>query len=430
MYDVTKYIKDHPGGAEPLIEVAGQDATSAYEDVGHSEDAREILHSFLIGTLEGYSAEDASDTKQKPLPDVHIATTGGISAQPKGSTALLSPRAELFTFALGTAGIVYAANVWHVLPSLAKVVPNGHRGFLLGYSTAILSFSVVGIACLRYLSKNGDQGRSDFTSYPAHIASTSFGTAPRLAGALSPSEYRKLKLRSKEELADDIWRFVLDLPTKYSMLGLPTGQHVAIKGTIDEHTVVRSYTPISNNRDLGRLELLIKVYPDGKMGNFLKNMAEGTTIEVRGPKGAMKYRRDMSKRIGMIGGGTGITPLFQVIRKVCEDENDNTQIDLLYGNRTEADIMLRERLDQYAKAHPDKFRVFYILGSPPPGWKGRECRIDKALIEERLPPPHRDNKILLCGPPGMVKAMTQSLIELGFEQPGAVSKMSDQVFCF
>lgn len=53
MYDVTKYQKDHPGGADVLAEVAGSDATEAFEDIGHSEDSREILEEFLIGTLQG-----------------------------------------------------------------------------------------------------------------------------------------------------------------------------------------------------------------------------------------------------------------------------------------------------------------------------------------------------------------------------------------
>ncbi|TIA00065.1 hypothetical protein D6C83_09042, partial [Aureobasidium pullulans] len=56
IYDVTKYTLDHPGGVESLVEVAGQDATQAFEDVGHSDEAREIMAPFLIGTVQGFSA--------------------------------------------------------------------------------------------------------------------------------------------------------------------------------------------------------------------------------------------------------------------------------------------------------------------------------------------------------------------------------------
>lgn len=51
MYEVGKYLHDHPGGGEILKELAGQDATSGFEDAGHSDDAREIMDKFVLGSL-------------------------------------------------------------------------------------------------------------------------------------------------------------------------------------------------------------------------------------------------------------------------------------------------------------------------------------------------------------------------------------------
>ena len=51
MYNVSAYREEHPGGAELLVDVGGIDATQAFEDVGHSEDARELLEPLLIGEL-------------------------------------------------------------------------------------------------------------------------------------------------------------------------------------------------------------------------------------------------------------------------------------------------------------------------------------------------------------------------------------------
>ena len=51
VYDVTKYMDDHPGGKDILLEVAGTDATEAFEEVGHSDEAREQLEPFHIGAL-------------------------------------------------------------------------------------------------------------------------------------------------------------------------------------------------------------------------------------------------------------------------------------------------------------------------------------------------------------------------------------------
>lgn len=68
MYNISKYLEDHPGGVPVLVEVAGQDATAAFEDVGHSDEARDLLEPFLIGELPS----DVSDTTFL-LPTVSFA---------------------------------------------------------------------------------------------------------------------------------------------------------------------------------------------------------------------------------------------------------------------------------------------------------------------------------------------------------------------
>eukprot|EP00088_Acartia_fossae_P060859 TRINITY_DN7297_c0_g2_i1.p1 TRINITY_DN7297_c0_g2~~TRINITY_DN7297_c0_g2_i1.p1 ORF type:complete len:139 (+),score=26.94 TRINITY_DN7297_c0_g2_i1:41-457(+) len=51
VYDITKFLDEHPGGEEILIENAGVDSTENFEDVGHSSDAREMLAEYYIGEL-------------------------------------------------------------------------------------------------------------------------------------------------------------------------------------------------------------------------------------------------------------------------------------------------------------------------------------------------------------------------------------------
>ena len=144
----------------------------------------------------------------------------------------------------------------------------------------------------------------------------------------------------------------------------------------------------------------------------------------------MKYRKGMSKEIGMIAGGTGITPLYQLIRAICDDKSDKTRVRLIYGNRSEGDIMLRQQMDKFAKASNGQFSIHYTLDHPEPSWTGGTGHVTKNLIQEQLPKPAVDTKILLCGPPGLINACIQNLVQLGFEAPGKVSKMTDQIFCF
>eukprot|EP00561_Arcocellulus_cornucervis_P014747 CAMPEP_0185802400 /NCGR_PEP_ID=MMETSP1322-20130828/1982_1 /TAXON_ID=265543 /ORGANISM="Minutocellus polymorphus, Strain RCC2270" /LENGTH=136 /DNA_ID=CAMNT_0028498159 /DNA_START=68 /DNA_END=478 /DNA_ORIENTATION=- len=52
VYDVSAYLDDHPGGAEVMLDVSGQDADEFFEDIGHSNDAREELTKYLVGSLK------------------------------------------------------------------------------------------------------------------------------------------------------------------------------------------------------------------------------------------------------------------------------------------------------------------------------------------------------------------------------------------
>ncbi|EDO40543.1 predicted protein [Nematostella vectensis] len=55
VFDVTKFLDEHPGGEEVLLEQAGGDASESFEDVGHSSDARELMNEYCIGELREVS---------------------------------------------------------------------------------------------------------------------------------------------------------------------------------------------------------------------------------------------------------------------------------------------------------------------------------------------------------------------------------------
>jgi cytochrome b involved in lipid metabolism len=65
VYDITSYLDDHPGGAEVMLDVSGQDGDEFFEDIGHSNDAREELKKYLIGTLKVDAATLARNMEAK-----------------------------------------------------------------------------------------------------------------------------------------------------------------------------------------------------------------------------------------------------------------------------------------------------------------------------------------------------------------------------
>jgi cytochrome b involved in lipid metabolism len=69
VFDVTKFLDEHPGGEEILVEHAGQDCTEPFEDVGHSTDARDMMKDYLIGELREEDKKGNVDTGPKPWGD-------------------------------------------------------------------------------------------------------------------------------------------------------------------------------------------------------------------------------------------------------------------------------------------------------------------------------------------------------------------------
>lgn len=146
----------------------------------------------------------------------------------------------------------------------------------------------------------------------------------------------------------------------------------------------------------------------------------------------------------MIAGGTGITPMLQIIRAALKNPLDQTKISLIYANVNVEDILLKKELDEFAEKHPDRFSLYYVLNNPPTPWTGGVGFVSKDHIKDTLPPTNPDIKILLCGPPPMMTAMKyvhvyypqpvsltatcrKHLNELGYPEPRTVSKLVDQV---
>lgn len=427
VYDVTKYVDDHPGGGDILTEAAGTDASEAFDNAGHSEDAFDIMKAYAVGRLEGFQKQKP---KLRPIDQARSLEPKQTSSLPM-SLAIRLGLTSLAVVAVSYAGRRQGFTVPKWLGSLAHEEASG-LGFVKGICVGGGALAIVDAVLAQRFSQGLRQEKS-FTSYPAHmkVARPLPDDTLLQRGLLDPASYTTLPLKEKILVAPNVYRLTFTLPRSDSVLGLPIGQHVAIKAVIDGKNVSRSYTPVSNNWDRGILRLVIKVYPDGQLtSKFFEPLEIGDEVPFRGPKGAMQYYPGICKNIGMVAGGTGITPMFQLIRAICESDYDTTAVSLIYANRTEEDILLRTELDAYARRYPKNFKVHYMLDHPPEDWKFGTGYVTGEVMTEKLPGPAIDTKIMLCGPPGMVNASKKALVDLGFEQPGVAAKATDQIFLF
>jgi cytochrome-b5 reductase len=101
--------------------------------------------------------------------------------------------------------------------------------------------------------------------------------------------------------------------------------------------------------------------------------------------------------------------MLQIIRKVLNhsEGRDKTKITLVFANQTEEDILLREELDNYVKAHPDQIKVHYLLDRPTEQWTGGKGFVTKEVIQEFMPGPNEPNALVaVCGPDKMVELIS------------------------
>jgi len=329
VYDGTKFLEGHPGGAASIIGAAGQDATEEFLTI-HSENAKAMMPHYHIGTLD------------------------------EASRAQLTVDADEASAAV-------------------------------------------------------DKSRSVF---------------------LQTKCWSSAILRSKEKVSPDSKIFTFTLDHENQTIGLPTGQHLMMRlpDPKSGEAIIRAYTPISETTETGILRVLVKIYYDtpessgGRMTQALDALPVGQHVDFKGPVGKFQYlgggrcsingRERQVRRLVMVCAGSGITPIFQVLRAVLKDKDDPTACLLLDGNRVEEDILCKAELDVMERENPKRFNALYALSRPLSSWTGLKGRMNRALFEREVGGPHeaRDAMVLVCGPGPMEDAVRRSFKGMGWAE--------------
>ena len=256
-------------------------------------------------------------------------------------------------------------------------------------------------------------------------AQDSESAEPR-ARFLDPRVWNKANLLSKTSVSWDTRIFEFKLNHEDQVLGLPTGQHLMmrLRDPATREVIIRPYTPISQETRKGYLDILVKVYFDtkdrkgGRMTQAMDSLPIGHFIEFKGPIGKFIYigngkcaingAERRVKKFVMVCGGSGITPIFQVLRAIMQDRDDPTQCVVLNGNRLVEDILCKEQLDEFAKENEERCRLVHTLTNPSADWKGLRGRIGGELLAEHAPLAH-DTMALICGPEPLEKSVHKAL---------------------
>lgn len=212
-----------------------------------------------------------------------------------------------------------------------------------------------------------------------------------------------LKLKESNQITKDAKKYVFELNDPEVSSGITVGSFVVARVKTPEGTVLRPYTPISDVDQKGEIEFAIKTYEKGKLSKFLSTLQPGDEVSFKGPISSFLWKPNEFKQVYLIGGGAGITPLYQLLKAIVKNPNDSTKVDLIYSSSSD-DIMLRDEIDDLVKSS-DKAQVHYFVSEAKKDWKGLRGRIDKQFLQENLPSPSDDVMIFVCGPPGFYETI-------------------------
>ena len=214
------------------------------------------------------------------------------------------------------------------------------------------------------------------------------------------------------------------------------GQHCTLKITMNERTYYRTFSLSTSPSEQGKLAVTIKRVAGGRITNFIKdNLSNGAVIEASLPTGAMTFEPNPVRRCHyiLIAGGSGITPLFSILKTILAEE-PHSSISLLYANRNEEQIIFRSQLADLVQKHSERLFIKHFLDEPISAEKQNDTQsgIGFALKErfgEELPMPI---VAYLCGPQGMIEFAKEHLrfggvVEENIHQESFASAAGTQV---
>ncbi|MBV6646564.1 MAG: ferredoxin--NADP reductase [Cyclobacteriaceae bacterium] len=225
------------------------------------------------------------------------------------------------------------------------------------------------------------------------------------------SRYHQLTIREVVPVAKDAVNLIFESPE--SDFQYQAGQFITIITEVNGKKIRRAYS-LCSAPDLDEYPAVtVKRVTDGLMSNHINDHFEaGQVIEVMEPMGMFTTENDPSRvrHAVFFGGGSGITPLYSLIRTILHHE-PQSNLALVYGNRSQEYIVFKEELMQLEKQYRGRFQVKHILETDTNSLASFVGRPTPDMIGEMLSSLHTtaDTEYYICGPQPMMDVIAEGL---------------------
>ena len=151
-----------------------------------------------------------------------------------------------------------------------------------------------------------------------------------------------------------------------------------------------------------------------ELGDFTSTINElkpDQRVYLEGPFGAFSVDRyPDAQAYAFIAGGIGVTPIMSMLRTLA-DRGDRRPLLLIYGNREWKEVAFRKELEDLQERL--NLKIVHVLERPPEDWEDEVGFVTQEMLDRYLPPEERRvTDIFLCGPPPMMDAVIEALLEL------------------
>lgn len=194
-----------------------------------------------------------------------------------------------------------------------------------------------------------------------------------------------------------------------------SGHYISLKLKIGDSVLTRPYSLCSSPKLAleGKYQIIVKSMKDGFASEYInKEFKVGTAFDISEPAGFFEYEplRDASTVIGLAG-GSGIAPFMSFASAIADGTEDFNLI-LLYGSRTEEEILFKDELDSLEKAAGGKLKVVHVLSDEEkPGYE--HGFINAELITKYAPETY---SVFVCGSQGMYDYAEGECAKLGLRK--------------
>jgi CDP-4-dehydro-6-deoxyglucose reductase, E3 len=167
-----------------------------------------------------------------------------------------------------------------------------------------------------------------------------------------------------------------------------------------EEAIKRQYSVASAARDDGTFDLAVTRVDGGPMSTFLHEAPLGTRVRML-PAQGLFVLEPMERAVWMVATGTGVAPFRAMLQEIDHKAHEGPSLSLLFGCRTEADLLYRDEFESLAARWP-RFFFYPTLSRAPDDWPGRRGWV-QGHLPELLVQTGNDVDVYICGLTKMVK---------------------------